>query len=67
MDFSSILDSHFRRNDNTKCPPVNLSVGRPLDGQGRGELFHSAKVLLLIFANRIDSPNPLFSGSLSVH
>ena len=40
-----ILDSRFRGNGTPQ--PANLSVGRPLDGRGRGELLHSAKMLPL--------------------
>jgi len=37
------LDSRFRGSDTPH--PAKLSLGRPLDGQGRGELLHSAKML----------------------
>jgi len=38
------LDSRFRGNDTPHL--ADLSVARSFDGQGRGELLHSAKMLL---------------------
>jgi len=47
MEFSYFLDSRFRGSDNTKSPltRLRLRLSRPLDGQGRGELLYSAKLL----------------------
>ena len=50
-------------------PLTRLRLGRPLDGQGRGEGGRrnvGAPGLLLIFANRRVSPHALCSATLCV-